>query len=671
MKRLTLLALLVALLVFLTPTVPVRADPPYTTWSPGPGQHWYLTQDAYTPVSENILPLLGAEDMFITSKGLIYVADTGNGRILCLDQDFETRATYGENILLAPTGAFVDEQGTMYVADAGSNTIVILDQDGNLVAQFGRPTEPLFGESNEFLPHKIAVDSRQNLYVVSEGSTDGLVMMNRDGRFIGYFGANQANMSLKMILQRMFLTEEQLAQFIKNEAASPSNVAIDSESMVFTVTAGTSPQRSIRRFTVAGKNIFPSIPGSTSYRDVHVSDNGLVTAVDANGWIDEYDLKGTLLFAFNAKDQGDQRLGTISNPTAIERYGDHLYILDKDKNAIVVYQTTNFAKMVHDGVRLYVEGFYDEARPYFEKVLSINGSFIMAYQAIADAYFKDGDYAQALQNYRYAEDRQGYSEAFWELRNAILQRYLAGALLALIGYSAARGTVKRLDRRYGWLDPVRRWLAVLRNLKLVDDFLFLFRFIKQPADSFYYIKNKQHGSLLFALLIYLWIVVVRVVTLYLTGFVFNPYSDPAYIQTENQVAVTVLLILLWNAANYLISTISDGEGRVRDVVIGSAYALFPYALFALPIALFSNLLSLNEAFLYNFSLNVTWAWTGLMLFLMVKEIHNYTFGETIRNVLLTLFTMAIMVLAGYILYILFYQLFDFITALFREVQLRG
>lgn len=671
MKRFLRILGLLILLVCLAPAAPAGARLPYTTWALGPGFNMYLTQDAYTPVDEISLPISGAEDFFVTSKGIIYIADTKNGRIVRLNQDFEVVASYGEDILVAPTGIFVDEAGTMYVADAGSNTVVILDRSGNLAAQYGRPSEALFGKNNEFLPRKIAVDARQNMYIVSEGSTNGLVMMNTDGHFIGYFGANPASMSLKMILQRLFLTEEQLAQFIKNEAASPSNVTIDSESMVFTVTAGTEDWESIRRFTVAGRNIFPEIFGSTSFRDIHVSENGLVTAVDADGAIYEYDLKGMLLFAFIAKDQGDQRLGTMRNPTAIARYQDFIYILDKDKNAIIIYEATDFARLVHDGVRLYVEGFYAEARPYFEKVLSRNGSFIMAYQAIADAYFKDGDYARALVNYRYAEDRAGYSEAFWELRNVLLQRYLAGGILVIIGLSVAQGILKRLDRRYGWLEPARRWFASLAKRKLVDDFLFLFRFIKQPADSFYYIKKKLRGSLGFALLLYLWVVAVRVASLYLTGFIFNSYANVSDIHAENEITYTLLFLFLWNSANYLISTISDGEGRVRDVVIGTAYSLFPYALFALPVALISNLLSMNEVFIYTFSLNLIFAWTALMFFLMVKEIHNYSFGETVRNVLLTLFTMAIMMLTGYILYVLFFQLFDFISALFREIQLRG
>ena len=91
----------------------------------------------------------------------------------------------------------------------------------------------------------------------------------------------------------------------------------------------------------------------------------------------------------------------------------------------------------------------------------------------------------------------------------------------------------------------------------------------------------------------------------------------------------------------------------------------------LPIALLSNLLTLNEAFIYTFSTQLMWFWTGLMLFIMVKEIHNYSVSETVRNVLTTLFTMAMFLLAGYILYVLFNQLYEFILAIIQEVGLRG
>jgi len=650
---------------------PARADTPYTTWTPGPGGRLFMTQDAYVPWAEVPLAIAGAEDLYQTPEGVLYLADTGNGRIVRLSSSLEIAAEYGKGTLAKPTGVFVDETGTLYVADARLNQIFIFAPDGTLLKTLGRPTEPLFGKSREFLPRKLVVDKRKNLYVISEGSVQGVVQLNPDGRFIGNFGANIARMSLKMLLQRLLLTREQLEQLVKNEAASPSNLAIDQQSMLYTVTAGTLPKESIRKFTVSGRNIFPAIHGSTSFRDIHVSPEGLVVAVDGGGSIFEYDQHGTLLFRFTAKDYGEQRLGTLVNPTGIAQHGDFIYVLDKDKNALVVYQATAFAKVVHKAVSLYMEGFYREAKPYFEEVLNYNGSFIMAYQGLADAYFKEGNYPAALQAYRYAEDRNGYSQAFWELRNTILQRYLGPFILFLVVWSVAQGFFKRLERRYRWLDPLRQRLRALSRYPLVDDFLFMLRFIKQPADSFYYIKRDLRGSLPFALLIYAWVLTVRVLSLYVMSFPFNRYASPAQIPVVNEVVLLAVLLGLWNAANYLVSTISDGEGRVRDVVIGTAYSLFPYALFMLPIALISNVLTLNEVFLVTFSQQVVLAWMALMLVIMVKEVHNYSFSETLRNVLTTLFTMAILTLTAYILYLLFGQVFDFVQTIWQEIGLRG
>ncbi len=662
---------LLAVIVLFAVALPLKAISPYATWTLGPGGYLFRTQDAYTPLDEIEIPVSSPEDMYLAPNGSLYIADTGNGRIVQLDEQFQVIAEYGVDLLDEPTGIFVDENGTIYVADAGSNTVVIMDRNGTLINAFGRPDEPLYGEDRAFLPRKITVDARRNLYIVSEGSVNGLVMLNIDGDFIGYFGANSAEMSIKMILQRLFLTEEQLDQFIRNESPSPTNLAIDSQSLVYTITAGTERWKSIRKFTVSGRNLIDSVFGSNSFRDIHVSDDGLLAAVDSDGMIFEYDLDGTLLFAFGAPAAGDQRLGLMTNPTAIERVNENLYVLDKDKNAIVTFQVTDFARRVHDGVRLYTNGFYEEARPYFEEVLNYNGLVIMAYQALADADYNEEDYSNALLNYRYAEDRRGYSEAFWEMRNNVLQQYLGTALGVLVVGWVTMGVFTRLERRRHWLDPVRRALQSLRRVRLIDDFAFMFRFIRKPVDSFYYIKQKERGSLLFALLIYAWVLISRIVSIYLTGFVFNRFSTTWEIQVEMEIAFTVVPILLWVVANYLIATISDGEGSFKQVIIGSAYSLFPYALFALPIALFSNVLTLNEIFIYDFASQIVLFWCGVMLVIMVKELHNFSLSQTVRNLLGTLFTMAMFLLTTYILYVLFNQLIEFIMAIVQEVGLRG
>jgi len=249
MKKKLCFTIVITVILIFVPNSQAAADSPYTTWAYGPNGALVLTQDAYSPYAEIDLSIKSAEDMFITPEGEIYIADTGNSRIVRVNQDFEVVASYGEDILQGPSGVFVDKKGTIYVADSKKNAVIIMDKDGNLLKELGRPVEPLFGKSREFLPRKIVVDARENLFVISEGSVDGVVQMNTNGNFIGYFAANTAEMSLRMVLQRTFLTEEQLAQFIRNEAASPSNLAIDNQGMLYTVTAGTLPQKAFANLT--------------------------------------------------------------------------------------------------------------------------------------------------------------------------------------------------------------------------------------------------------------------------------------------------------------------------------------------------------------------------------------------------------------------------------------
>lgn len=175
MRKYLILLFLLLLIGWLAANSQARAISPYTTWALGPGGVPIFTQDAYTPLNEVDLPLSGPEEMYYAPDGFLYVADTGNGRILKLDTELQVVAELGKGLVQSPTGIFVDPSGTLYIADAGKNTIVILDSKGGLVKEFGRPSEPLFGADRDFLPRKIAVDVRKDLYIVSEGSVDGLV----------------------------------------------------------------------------------------------------------------------------------------------------------------------------------------------------------------------------------------------------------------------------------------------------------------------------------------------------------------------------------------------------------------------------------------------------------------------------------------------------------------
>ncbi len=197
----------------------------------------------------------------------------------------------------------------------------------------------------------------------------------------------------------------------------------------------------------------------------------------------------------------------------------------------------------------------------------------------------------------------------------------------------------------------------------------MFRFIRYPIDSFYYLKDKQHVSIVSATILYAIVFVEFVILNHFKGFIFSsPGQDQIHLASE--LATLFIPIGLFIVTNYLVSTINDGEGRFSDLYIGTAYSLAPFILGILPLTFISRVLTLNEAFVYIFSLQVILIWSGIILFIMVKEVHDFTFWGTVRNLLVTLFGMAIFTLICVIVYILIDQVYQFVFSIIQEVIYR-
>ena len=67
---------------------------------------------------------------------------------------------------------------------------------------------------------------------------------------------------------------------------------------------------------------------------------------------------------------------------------------------------------------------------------------------------------------------------------------------------------------------------------------------------------------------------------------------------------------------------------------------------------------------------VTFGWIAVLVVLAIKEVNNYTAGETFKIICLTIFTILILALLIFIVYVLWAQVFEFISAVFGEVVYR-
>lgn len=663
-----------AILVFIL--VPVdsiaSASVPYKTETLSADGKMIETQTAYTPLG-TLMPdaeITSPEDIFSDEKGNIYVADSGAKKVFVADKTGKVTAEIGEGTLQSPTGVYVDEEGAIFVADYEQEKVFRFSQEGKLEAEFGKPDSPLFGKSSSYKPQKVTVDRRGNIFVISEGSTNGIVQLSNDGTFLGYYGVNSTEASFKSFIQKLFTSEAQKARMFMKTPPAPDNIAIDDQGLIYSVTEGTTNEV-IKKLNVAGKNmLYPDISDETSFQDIAVDSDGNMFVVASTGEIHEYDSFGNLLFIFGGKDDGTNRLGLFKQPAGIAIDPDgRLYVTDKERGLIQVFESTAFSKQVHAGIALFKEGRYVESQKYWESVLELNSSFGLAHSAMGSAYYKQQDYGRALEEFQFANDVYGYSDSFWEVRHAWMQENLETVFFFIIALVILFYGIKVWDRKRKILDgPRERWRA-FKSRKLLGELLFLFQFFKHPIDSFYYLKRKQYASVTSATILYIVLIIEYIVSRFYTGFIFMPYgSEEASLLGE--LLKLLVPLLLFVIINYLVSTINDGEGRFKHVYIGTIYSLAPFIVFSIPITLISNVLTYNEAFVYLFSIRIIYAWCLIILFFMIKEIHNYTISDTIRNILLTLFGMVIMLLVVFIVFVLIDQVYDFVYSIIKEVVLR-
>ncbi|MDM7320991.1 MAG: Yip1 family protein, partial [Fervidobacterium sp.] len=190
-----------------------------------------------------------------------------------------------------------------------------------------------------------------------------------------------------------------------------------------------------------------------------------------------------------------------------------------------------------------------------------------------------------------------------------------------------------------------------------------------PLDTFYYIQRRKHGSVLSATIIYLLFFLVIQFDYFGRSFIFN-------LNVQDKSVGFVLLAsvaptMLWVFANYLVSSINDGRGTLRDIYIFTAYSFAPYILFQPFVIMLTYVLTYNEAFIVSFASTILIAWSAVLLFTGVKEVHDYGIRDTVKSILLTFVWIFVIILVYSIVYMLWDQLVQTVYAIVQEVLYRA
>ena len=429
----------------------------YDRWGEAiPSQAGYLARFSVSGSELGTDDFSSPGDIFIDHNGLFYIADSGNNRIVITDNGLKEvknvidNFTYkGKTLTLKnPQGIFVSDDDEIYIADTDNSRVIRSDKNGNADLVIEKPVSELYPENLTFLPQKVIADKAGYVYVVVNNITSGSVVYNKDGEFVGFYGANRVEKTSKVLWKYFWklISADNMKKYMKDSVPAPiTNFDIDNDGFIYTCSNSlTQELDAIKKVNAAGYNLFADIEvhfgdaptadysnnPDNSYVDIDINKDGLISCLDySTGRIFQYDEDCNLLFIVGSS--GNQ-LGTFRQVSAVESDDTCIYVADSQKNTITVFEETVFGSIVHQATKLYNDGYYEEALdPWFE-VLKRDGNYRRAYIGIASAMINNGNYDEAMKYAKLADSQWQYNRAFEGWRTEFINNYFGIISLVLI-----------------------------------------------------------------------------------------------------------------------------------------------------------------------------------------------------------------------------------------------
>lgn len=190
-----------------------------------------------------------------------------------------------------------------------------------------------------------------------------------------------------------------------------------------------------------------------------------------------------------------------------------------------------------------------------------------------------------------------------------------------------------------------------------------------PFKGFWDLKYENKGKLRVAFGILLLLTIVIILKRQYAGFLVNP-NNVDTLNSLDELKFLILPFFLWCVANWSLTTLMDGEGKFKDIMLATSYSLLPLIFIFVPITIISNVITLQESVFYTFFETFAYVWFVWLLFIGTMTVHQYTVKKTVITMLLTFVVIGIIIFLGLLFFSLIQQMASFVLTIYQELQLR-
>lgn len=213
---------------------------------------------------------------------------------------------------------------------------------------------------------------------------------------------------------------------------------------------------------------------------------------------------------------------------------------------------------------------------------------------------------------------------------------------------------------------------MMEKLKtFANDFKYAFHVVVHPADGFWDLKHEKKGRPYIAVLLLVLFVLTDILDKQFNGYTFNTFAVfPQDIDIIGSFTSVFLIVVIWIMANWGFTTLFDGEGSMRDILIYTGYSMLPVVLSQTALLLLTNILTTNEATVVSLVTVIGIGWTAMLLFMGTMTTHQYSGGKTFLSLIVILLGMLIIIFIAVLFFYLVQEIWNFVYTIYRELELR-
>ena len=216
---------------------------------------------------------------------------------------------------------------------------------------------------------------------------------------------------------------------------------------------------------------------------------------------------------------------------------------------------------------------------------------------------------------------------------------------------------------------IRKLIHKLGQSRTLSALRYSLHLIVHPLAGFWDLVHEKKGTVKAAHILVFLVLVVRLIRLRFTGFMFlDVYWPNVSIWTE--VLSILIPLLLFVVSNWGITTLFDGKGSFANIYMTVAYALTPYILLQIPMVIMSNFVTADEGVFYTLLDSLSLIWSGGLILSGLMKLHDYTMSKTVLATFVSIVGMLAIALLCLIFFSMFSEAVGFFVSLFQEMRIR-